>query len=96
MKQLLHWKTQARRMPLLVRGARQVGKTYLIEQFIQQSFKQSLTVNFEFNPEYKQCFASLNPRDIINRLTLLSNVRITSKDSILFLDEVQECPQALQ
>jgi len=95
MQQLVRWSDQTDRMPLLIRGARQVGKTFLVEDFAKQYFTHLLMINFELNPEYKVCFNSLNPQDIINRLSLISQIPIEVGHTLLFLDEIQECPEAL-
>ncbi len=83
-------------MPLLMRGARQVGKTHLISQFIQDDFTNSLVINFEKEEQYKIAFKTLDPKAIINRLYLQSGKMIEAGKSLLFFDEIQECPQALE
>ncbi len=92
---LLAWKDSPIRMPLLLRGARQVGKSYVIEQFGKRYFKQLVVINFEFQPLYKKCFESLDPTDIVQRLTILSTSLIAPGETLLFLDEIQECPEAI-
>lgn len=92
---LINWRQQEQPLPLLVRGARQVGKTYIIEQFGLEHFNQLVTINFEFQPEFKQCFNSLNPKSILRAIELLTNRSILPGKTLLFLDEIQECPQAI-
>ena len=92
---LLRWKNQKKRMPLLLRGARQVGKTYVVEKLGKKEFEQFITINFELNPEYKKCFNSLEPLKIINALELVTGVTILPEKTLLFFDEIQECPQAI-
>lgn len=92
---LLRWKNQKKRMPLLLRGARQVGKTYVVEKLGKEQFENSLTINFELNPEYKNCFKSLEPEKIINALELVTGITIQPEKTLLFFDEIQECPQAI-
>ena len=93
---LVEWHDNPRRMPLIVRGPRQVGKSYLIADFGQKYFKQQITVNFELNPYLKQCFIDLDPTHIINQIELTLGVNIIDEPStLLFLDEIQECPQAI-
>lgn len=94
-KDLIHWKENPRRMPLLLRGARQVGKSYLVEQFGQQYFDTFVVVNFEEYPEYKACFNSLHPKEIIATLELVTGKSIHPGKTLLFLDEIQECPNAI-
>lgn len=92
---LFRWKNSKDRMPLLLRGARQVGKSYLVEEFGRKAFKTVVVVNFEFRPELKQCFTTLDPIEIINKLRLLTGEDIETEDTLLFLDEIQECPEAI-
>ena len=92
---LLVWKNHPRRMPLLLRGARQVGKSYLIKNFGQENFENLVEVNFEEYPEYKKCFETLHPTQIIATLELVTGKSITPGKTLLFLDEIQECPQAI-
>lgn len=82
-------------MPILLRGARQVGKTYAVEKFGNESFKRFVAVNFEFQKKYLTCFDSLDPIDIIERIESIANTRIIPGETLLFLDEIQECPRAI-
>lgn len=95
-KTLLQWKEHPLRIPLIVRGARQVGKTYSIEAFGKQEFKNIITINFEHSPNYAQCFDSLDPFAIIKQIELLSHQKITPGETLLFFDEIQQSPKALQ
>lgn len=92
---LINWKMKEIRYPLLVRGARQVGKSYIIEDFGKKYFDNIVVVNFEFDPALKSCFISLNPQEIINKLQLLQQQKIVQGKTLLFLDEIQECPEAI-
>ncbi len=94
-QELFKWKEYQERLPLLLRGARQVGKSYLIEDFGKKAFKNVVVVNFEFRPELKQCFDTFDPLEIINKLQLLMGVTIEAENTLLFLDEIQECPNAI-
>lgn len=93
---LQQWKTKKHPMPLLLRGARQVGKTYLVEKFGQAHFDQVLTINFELQPEMIRCFESLEPQDILNTLFLLTKKKVEPQKTLLFLDEIQDCPNAIR
>ena len=93
---LIEWKNSASRMPLLVRGARQIGKTYVIESFAKAEFEDYLIINFEIQPEYKPCFSSLDPKIILERIEFIAKKNITLGKTLLFLDEIQECPTAIQ
>ncbi len=95
-KTLLGWKNHPLRLPLIVRGARQVGKTYIIETFGKEEFDNFLTINFELSPQYALCFEELAPKTILSQIELLSRQKITPGKTLLFLDEIQQCPKALQ
>ena len=94
-KDLIKWKNQTERYPLIIRGARQVGKSYLIEQFGKKNFKQLVTVNFELQPNLKQCINSLEPKEILDKLQMQLGISIDKDNALLFFDEIQECPQAI-
>ncbi|MCG2789806.1 MAG: AAA family ATPase, partial [Actinomycetia bacterium] len=87
-KVLKKWKDEKRRYPLLVRGARQVGKSYSIKKFAKEAFENLVEINFEQNPKYKACFDTLNPKKIIASISILSNSDITPGKTLLFLDEI--------
>jgi len=70
-KELISWKSQKGRYPLIVRGARQVGKSYLVEAFGKTHFQNNVVVNFEFQPQLKDCFQSFDPSEIVNKLQLI-------------------------
>lgn len=93
--ELLAWKSAQGRMPLLLRGARQTGKTYLVREFAKQHFGNLLEINFELNPEFKKVFETLEPDQILKQLGLLSPVEIIPEQTLFFFDEIQSCPRAL-
>jgi len=96
LQNLIQWKDNPRRKPLIIRGPRQVGKSYLIEEFGKKYFKQHITLNFELNPHLKNCFTDLDPAQVLNQIELTLGVNITQEPStLLFFDEIQECPQAI-
>ena len=95
-KDLLRWQKNPERKPLLVRGARQVGKSSLIESFGKQYFENLITINFELSPEYKKCFHTLKPQQICDAIAIISQQRITAGKTLLFFDEIQDCPEAIQ
>lgn len=92
---LLTWKSHPTHSPLLIRGARQVGKSHLVQTFGTNEFREILTINFEKEPRFESSFESFNPTDIINRLYLQTGKRVEPGKDLLFLDEIQECPNAL-
>lgn len=95
-KELKIWKEKASYLPLIVRGARQVGKSYLIEKFGREEFSNLYVINFEKKPQLMSCFKSLDPKDILKDLQLQLGVTLRPGMDLLFLDEIQDCPQALK
>jgi len=95
-KAFLDWKRDPKRKILLLRGARQVGKTYSMRE-LGKTFSSFLEVNFEENPQIKSFFEkSLNPQEIIEKLSIYFGTAIIPGESLLFFDEIQACPQALE
>ena len=92
---LEQWKNSHVRQPLLIRGARQVGKTYSVTDFGKRVFENTVTVNFEERPELSRCFSDFDPKGIIDRLSILTHEPIRPGKTLLFLDEIQECPKAI-
>jgi hypothetical protein len=90
------WKISPRRKPLIVRGARQVGKTFTITGFGRSDFKNFVAVDFERDSKFIKIFENdLNPVRIINDIELATGKRIISGETLLFFDEIQECPKAI-
>ena len=81
---LIRWHTSPTRKPLLIRGARQVGKSFLIESFGKKYFQNVVTINFELNPEYKKCFQTLQPQEICDAIRVLSQQKILAGESLFF------------
>ncbi len=92
---LLDWKARKGRKPLIVRGARQVGKTYIIEAFGSSEFDNLLKINFEETPEVKDFFHTNDVLLTIQNLELFFETKITEEKTLLFLDEIQSCPEAI-
>jgi len=92
---LEHWKNAPNRLPLIIQGARQVGKTYLMKWFGQNHFDAYAYFNFDERPELNDFFRTNKDVDrILNSLSLISGLPIDAH-SLLILDEIQECPEAL-
>ena len=90
------WIKKARRKPLLLRGARQVGKTWLVEKLAQDEFDNLVKIDFEENPELVSLFdGDLNPEKICSELELRTGQDIIGTKSLLFFDEIQVCPRAI-
>lgn len=93
---LLAWKSSPQRKPLILQGARQVGKTYLLQELAKTEYANYVYLNFEKNPELAQFFAaSLEPLKIIENLSLYFEQPINEVETLLIFDEIQECPRAL-
>ncbi len=92
---LERWRDRARRKPLVVRGARQVGKTTLVRLFAQQRFDGIAEINFERDPELAGLFSSSDPATTLERLELQLDIEIKPERTLLFLDEIQAAPEVL-
>lgn len=92
---LVSWKSEPRRRPLLIRGARQVGKSFAIQQLGKTHFRNLVEINFELQPSLIKAFSSLSPQEIITNLELSLGSSIVPGETLLFLDEIQECPEAI-
>lgn len=92
---LKEWAALASRSPLLIRGARQVGKSYVVKQFAAANFASFININFDLQPEYKDCFRTLQPSEINSLITAISKQAIIPGKTLLFFDEIQECPNAI-
>lgn len=91
---LLSWKESPDRRPLVLRGARQVGKSYLVKAFAKRHFSNFIDLNFELRPELKVLFKERNVKSILKQLSIIFDVAVEDDKTLLFLDEIQECPQA--
>jgi predicted AAA+ superfamily ATPase len=93
LEDLLNWLTSTTRKPLVIRGARQVGKTWLVRRLAKISGKQLIEINFEKQPSYASLFTSNDSQQILLNLSTLSNKKIEEQNCLLFLDEIQAIPQ---
>lgn len=89
------WKDRTNRLPIILRGARQVGKSFIIEKFGRENFESLVICNFEFHPELIHCFDSFDPLAICAKLEVAFKTRIIPGKTLLFLDEIQNCPKAI-
>ena len=90
-----NWINLEDRKPLVVRGARQVGKTWLIKELAKNTKKQLIEINFERDPQIKSLFETNNPQVIIQNLEIYLGKNIDPSSSLLFLDEIQDAPEIL-
>lgn len=96
MNSLLQWKNSPRRKPLVVNGARQVGKTWLITEFGKQNFKDVAHVVFLDNEEMQRAFSgSLDPERLLTIVGAATNTNPFDGETLVFFDEIQECPRAI-
>lgn len=94
--ELKDWKDSSRRKPLIIRGARQVGKTWSVKQFGKSCFESLAYVDLERNPDWHKVFAAdLNAQRICAELEILLGQKITPGKTLLFFDEIQACPRAI-
>jgi uncharacterized protein len=93
---LISWKNHRERKPLIIRGARQVGKTYILKEFGKDFFPKSHYFNFEKDGNLAKIFEyDLNPKRILNELNFRLNKSIDVKSDLVIFDEIQACPKAL-
>ena len=93
---LVEWKNTKQNECLLVKGARQIGKTFIIESFGKSNYKSFIEINFFENPELKKIFdGSLSAKDIYEKISLyIKNAKLIKGETLIFLDEIQHCPNA--
>ena len=95
-EKLLKWKESKRRKPLIIEGARQVGKTWLMKEFGRQAYADTVYINFDSNSRMAELFASdLDTDRLIMGLELYAGRKIDHNNTLLIFDEVQEVPRAL-
>lgn len=94
---LISWQKQTNRKPLIIRGARQVGKSWSVIDFGKSSFSgQVHVVDLEKHPDWHRVFEpNLDAKRILEELEMLLNTRIVPGNDLLFIDEIQECPRAI-
>lgn len=96
LEKLLIWKDKPIRKPLLIDGARQTGKTYLLQSLLGDTFGHVLRIDFLESPEMADAFAgSLAPEDVLTNLELLTGQVFNPDTDLLILDEIGECPRAV-
>ncbi len=94
--ELIRWKSSTRRKPLIINGARQVGKTWLVKQFASQHYKNIAYVNFEEQIFLRNLFeADFNVSRIIDAITALTHERCVPGETLIFFDEIQEAKNGL-
>jgi predicted AAA+ superfamily ATPase len=93
---LISWKEQSKRKPILLDGARQTGKSFLLEQLFGEHFKQVVRLDFLEQPSLANMFEeSLNPENILSNIELEFNISINKANTLIILDEIGECQAAV-
>ena len=96
-KKLIEWKNKQGRKPLILNGARQVGKTYILQQFGQNEYKKCAFFSLDRSPKVAEVFEKGgSTADMLMALSAISQIDITPNDTLVVLDEIQDCPKALE
>ena len=96
LEQLIAWKNKENHKPLVIQGARQVGKTWLMQEFGKKYYRQVAYINFDIDAKSKEIFDTDYDTDrLIMDIGLSSKIKINPEDTLIILDEIQECPRAL-
>lgn len=94
-EKILNWADSTRRKPLIIRGARQVGKTWLVENCLAKRFENFVKIDLESQPQFHEAFSGeLSPEKMLNTIEARTG-RIIPGKTLLFIDEIQSCPRAI-
>jgi len=92
---LIDWKNTPGHKALVIKGARQIGKTYIIREFARSNYLHNIEINFLIRPELKNIFkGNFDVDELISRISLTTGDLKLVPGSLIFLDEIQECPEA--
>ena len=92
---LLNWKNRVGRKPLILNGARQVGKTWIIREFGRREYANTAYINCESTPQIEEVFKNFDTRRMVTALSAVSGESIAAGSTLIVLDEIQEYPRAL-
>ena len=95
MQELYDWKEKSTRKPLIIRGARQVGKTWLMKEFAATAYKQFAYINFEDNEVMKEIFKKILISNVFLMAIQLVTGKVVNTDTLILFDELQEAPRGL-
>lgn len=96
LSKLLEWKQSSRRKPLIIKGARQVGKSWLMVEFAKKNYDDYIYISFDKEMDAKKIFAETkDPKILLERISLYKNKPILPKKTLLIFDEIQDCPEAI-
>ena len=94
--QLIEWKNSKRRKPLILQGARQVGKTWIMKEFGKTQYKQTAYITFDRNENLQNAFKDYtNVKELLTKIEIETQMKITPDDTLIIFDEIQECPDAI-
>ena len=95
-EKLIEWKEDTDRKPLILNGARQVGKTWILQEFGKEYFDDTLYINFENAGDIQDLFSgNIEPKRIIEYLSAIHHRKIQPEKTLIIFDEIQELPRAL-
>ena len=92
---LRSWRNDSSRKPLLIQGARRVGKSWSVSRFGKQEFAGMVEINLESEPRVAEIFGSMKPREILNKIEILTGRRVVPGETLLFIDEIQAFPKVV-
>ena len=96
LKELIKWKESKYRKPLVLKGARQIGKTYILKQFGEENYESVAYFNFDHDEDLYNLFNNTkNPKRILEQLAFIHGKAILPEKTLIIFDEIQECPNAL-
>jgi len=95
-KDLINWKNSLSDMPYMLVGTRQVGKTYILDEFCKENYSNYLYINLEKEESIKEIFEStLDPKEIITSISIIKDIKIVLEDTVIFFDEIQVSERAI-
>lgn len=92
---LIQWKNSKDKKPLIIEGARQIGKTYIVNEFAHNEYTSSVYINFEMDKGWDAIFENLNPNSIIENIKNISKANIIPNETLIIFDEIQKSEKAL-
>ena len=93
---LMNWKEKNSKTPLMIIGARQTGKTYIVEEFCKKNFAHYIYINLELEEEIREFFeTTLKPDEIVKHIRLIKRIDIDVENTIIFFDEIQTSERAI-
>lgn len=96
LEELTKWKESKYRKPLILKGARQIGKTYILKKFGEENYKDVAYFNFDHDEDLYNLFENTkDPQRILEQLTFIYKKAIHPEETLIIFDEIQECPNAL-